>query len=45
MFCNNNILWIILLVLLFCNGGIGCGCGCPTYGGGQDQCYNRGCGC
>ena len=45
-FCGGNMCWIIILLLLFCNGcGNGCGnnynngCGCSN-----DRCDN-GCGC
>ena len=54
-FCGGNICWIIVLLLLFCNGGCGnsygnyCGGGCGgNYvcgnGCGNDRCGND-CGC
>ena len=44
--CGGNICWIIILILLLCNGGFGCGnttgygCGC-----GNDNGCDGGCGC
>lgn len=47
--CGNNWCWIIILLLLFCNGGCGNnGCGCnggSTYGGGCGCDRDCGCGC
>lgn len=51
-FCGNNLVWIIILAILFCgwgnngtgllnNNGCGCGCGCANNDNG---CGNT-CGC
>ena len=46
--CGGNFCWIIILILLLCNGGFGCGntigtgCGC---GCGNDTRCDGGCGC
>lgn len=37
-FGNNNCLWIIILLILFCGCGNGIGCGCNNG-------FNCGCGC
>jgi len=44
-FCGGNICWIIILLLLFCNGcGNSYGNGCGNYVCGNDRCGND-CGC
>ena len=46
-FCGGNICWIIILILLFCNGGCGnnmCGGNSGSYNGCGCGCDNN-CGC
>ena len=43
-FCGGNICWIIILILLLCNGGFGCG-NTTGYGCGNDNRCDGGCGC
>ena len=44
-FCGGNICWIIILILLFCNGGCGNGCGNNMCGGNSGTYTGCGCGC
>ena len=43
--CGGNFLWIIIILLFFCNGGtnfLNGGCGCNNNCGCNND-YNRGC--